>query len=214
MGKNNMSTLSKPVLRAASILGFFSFIGIGLVSLTHLVTEDRIIENERLFVTKTLREIVPDKLHDNDLLNSSIQVVDPLLAQGNRPVTLYKAFKNNNLVAIIASPMSADGYNGTIKLLVAIKKDGSLLGVRVTSHHETPGLGDGIESHKSDWIHSFNGLSLQQPPLNGWAVKRDGGQFDQFTGATITPRAVVKAVLNTLKYYQANRALLMDANNE
>ncbi len=214
MGKNNMSTLSKPVLRAASILGFFSFIGIGLVSLTHLVTEDRIIENERLFVTKTLREIVPDKLHDNDLLNSSIQVVDPLLAQGNRPVTLYKAFKNNNLVAIIASPMSADGYNGTIKLLVAIKKDGSLLGVRVTSHHETPGLGDGIESHKSDWIHSFNGLSLQQQPLTGWAVKRDGGQFDQFTGATITPRAVVKAVLNTLKYYQANRALLMDANNE
>ena len=214
MGKNNMSTLSKPVLRAASILGFFSFIGIGLVSLTHLVTEDRIIENERLFVTKTLREIVPDKLHDNDLLNSSIQVVDPLLAPDNHPVTLYKAFKNNNLVAIIASPLSADGYNGTIKLLVAIKKDGSLLGVRVTSHHETPGLGDGIESHKSDWIHSFNGLSLQQPPLTGWAVKRDGGQFDQFTGATITPRAVVKAVLNTLKYYQANRALLMDANNE
>jgi len=214
MGKNNMSILSKPVLRAASILGLFSFIGIGLVSLTHSVTEDRIIENERQFITKTLREIVPNNLHDNDLLNSSVQVSDPLLAPDNRPVTLYKAFKNNELIAIIASPLSADGYNGSIKLLVAIKKDGSLLGVRVVSHHETPGLGDGIESHKSDWIYSFNGLSLQQPPLSGWAVKRDGGQFDQFTGATITPRAIVKAVLNTLKYYQANRALLTDANNE
>jgi len=214
MGKNNMSTLSKPVLRAASILGFFSFIGIGLVSLTHLVTEDRIIENERQFVTKTLREIIPDNLHDNDLLSNTIQVTDPLLAPDNRPVTLYKAFKNNKLVAIIASPLSTGGYNGSIKLLVAIKKDGSLLGVRVVSHHETPGLGDSIESHKSDWIYSFNGLSLQQPLLSGWAVKRDGGQFDQFTGATITPRAIVKAVLNTLQYYQINNPLLTDTSNE
>jgi len=119
-----------------------------------------------------------------------------------------RAFKQQQLVAIIAAPTAPDGYNGSIKLLVAIRQNGDLMGVRVVAHQETPGLGDAIDSNKSNWIYSFNGRSLNNPELIDWKVKRDGGHFDQFTGATITPRAVVKMVLKTLQYYQANQTTL------
>lgn len=194
-------------MKAGWVLGLFSLIGIGLVSLTHSFTHEKIAENERLFVLKNLRELVPDNLHDNDLLADTLTVSDDNFF-GKNNVTIYRATNNNQLVALIATPTAPDGYSGSIKLLVAIKENGELLGVRTVSHHETPGLGDAIDTNKSNWIYDFTGRSLNNPSTTHWRVKRDGGKFDQFTGATITPRAVVKAVLKTLQYYQANKTSL------
>jgi len=111
-------------------------------------------------------------------------------------------------VALVIEALAPDGYSGTIRLLVGINIDGSLGGVRVVAHRETPGLGDAIEEERSDWILGFTGKSLQDPPLQKWAVKKDGGAFDQLTGATITPRAVVKAVRQALLYYRDQKDAL------
>ena len=108
--------------------------------------------------------------------------------------------------------VAPDGYNGSIRLLVAINLDSTLAGVRVVQHRETPGLGDAIDAQRSDWILGFDGKSLTTPPRKDWKVKRDGGDFDQFTGATITPRAVVKAVKKALLYFQANGHGLFEHN--
>ena len=108
---------------------------------------------------------------------------------------------------IVTAP---DGYNGDIRLLAAIDVTGTVLGVRVVSHRETPGLGDPIEVERSDWVLGFTGKSLLSPQGKSWAVKRDGGEFDQFTGATISPRAVVKAVHNTLLYFKTNQKSLFE----
>lgn len=193
------------MLKAGWVLGLFSLIGIGLVSLTHSVTHEKIIENERLFILKNLHDLVPNDLHDNDLIADSVTVIDANAFGEGREVTLYRATKQGQLIALIASPTAPDGYNGSIKLLVAIKSNGDILGIRAVLHHETPGLGDAIDINKSDWVHSFSGKSLKNLESRRWRVKKDGGDFDQFTGATITPRAVVKAVLKTLQYYQANQ---------
>lgn len=200
-----MSDTRSILIKSSLVLGVFSLIGIGLVSLTYEVTHEKIAENERLFVLKSLRELVPENSHDNDLLNDSILIASPNQFSDKHPVTVYKAFKNNQLIAIIVAPTAPDGYNGSIKLLIAIKENGELIGVRAVSHHETPGLGDAIDTNKSQWVYDFNGLSLANRPLRLWRVKKDGGEFDQFTGATVTPRAVVKIVLKTLQYYQANK---------
>jgi|TARA_R110002096_G_scaffold379_3_gene2285 electron transport complex protein RnfG len=206
-----MASNKKLILNAGLVLGLFSFIGIGLVSFTYALTQQQIAENERLFVLKNLRELVPEHLHDNDLLADSLQVSDTRLFKNERTVTLYRAFKGEHLVAMIAQVTAPDGYNGSIKLLVAIQENGQLMGVRAVSHHETPGLGDAIDTNKSDWVFAFNGHSLSDPTPAYWKVKRDGGVFDQFTGATITPRAVVKTVLKTLQYYQAHKQTLTQA---
>ena len=124
------------------------------------------------------------------------------------PVTVYRARKQGKPVALALTTFAPDGYNGTIKILVGINYNGSLAGIRIVSHHETPGLGDAIETDRSNWVYQFNNKSLVNPTPKKWGVKRDGGVFDQFTGATITPRAVVKAVYRSLLYYQANRKML------
>jgi electron transport complex protein RnfG len=205
-----MAEKKTSMIKAGLVLGLFSLVGIGLVSLTYSVTHEKIAENERLFLLKNLQELVPQSIHDNDLLADTIQVSNAEAFGQNNEITIYRAKKNEKLIALIATPTAPDGYNGSIKLLVAIKENGELMGVRAVSHHETPGLGDAIDTNKSEWVFSFNGRSLSNLDSKYWRVKRDVGEFDQFTGATITPRAVVKAVLKTLQYYQAHKAELTD----
>jgi electron transport complex protein RnfG len=123
-------------------------------------------------------------------------------------VTLYRAYRNGRPVAVLGTPVAPDGYSGSIRLLIGLYADGTLAGVRVLAHRETPGLGDFIEASRSDWILGFAGKSLHDPTASGWAVRKDGGVFDQFTGATITPRAVVKAVHRFLIYYEQQRERL------
>jgi len=193
------------MLITAILLGVFAVVGTGMVAYTFDITAERIAINEREALLQSLHAIVPSALHDNDLPSDTITVKSKELLGTGKPVTVYRARKNGIPIAAILTPIAPDGYNGAIKLLVAISYQGDILGVRVISHRETPGLGDAIDKDKSDWVDDFRGHALANLGELGWHVKRDGGEFDQFTGATITPRAVVKAVYNSLQYFKAHR---------
>jgi len=195
----------KNMIISAVLLGLFAVVGTGMVSLTYENTAERIAANHRATLMKTLHELIPPEQHDNDLFSDTTSVTDPALLGSNRPVNVYRARKAGQPVAAIIECIAPDGYNGNIYLLVAIKYNGQLAGVRVVNHKETPGLGDAVNLSHSNWILDFTGKSLQNPKAKQWAVKRDGGVFDQFTGATITPRAVVKAVHNSLIYFNQHR---------
>ena len=196
-----------PILIAAGILGAFAVGGVGLVAITHELTSARIAANERAAMLRKVQAIVPAERMDNDPLSDRIQVSDPDLL-GGEVTDVYRARSGDEPVAVILNPVAPNGYSGPIKLLVAVLEDGSLGGVRVLSHQETPGLGDRIEEAKSDWVLGFSGRSLADPVEDQWRVKRDGGAFDQFTGATITPRSIVEAVRNTLLFVrQQGKAL-------
>ncbi|MCJ7558124.1 MAG: electron transport complex subunit RsxG [Gammaproteobacteria bacterium] len=192
-------------LRAGALLAVFALAGGSLLALTYSGTRERIAENERAFTLRSLNEIVDTHRYDNDLFTDVVLVTDRDLLGSKDPVSVYRARKNGQAVAAIIASQAPDGYNGTIKLLVGVNVDGGLAGVRITGHRETPGLGDGIELERSNWVLDFAGHGLGRPAIEGWQVKRDGGDFDQFTGATITPRAVVRAVKNTLLYFDAHK---------
>ena len=199
--------LPRHTLNAAALLGLFSLIGLGGIAWVHENTRERIAANERAALLHALEELVPPQGFDNDILGDTLTIRDSAL-DARQPTTAYRARKNGRPVAVVLSPTAPDGYNGAIKLLVAIRADGVLEGVRAIAHRETPGLGDPIDTDKSDWIRSFAGRSLGDPPEARWQVRRDGGDFDQFTGATLTPRAVVKAVRRSLVFFGKNRARL------
>jgi electron transport complex protein RnfG len=191
------------MLRAAVTLAGFSAVGVTLVALTQAGTRERIAEVERQVLLRHLHAVVSPDLHDNDPTRDVVEVHDPVRLGTDQPVTVYRARREGEPVAAILTPVAPDGYSGRIRLMIAVKQDGTLAGVRVLGHQETPGLGDAIEERRSPWITRFAGRSLTNPPRERWKVKRDGGDFDQLTGATITPRAVVKAVRNTLELFQA-----------
>jgi electron transport complex protein RnfG len=198
-----------PLLVAAGILGAFAVGGVGLVAITHDLTAPRIAENERAAVLRQVQAIVPQGSMDNDPLEDRI-VVSNLELLGMRSTQVYRVRSNGEPVAVILNPVAPNGYGGPIRLLVSVLADGTLGGVRVLAHQETPGLGDKIEEAKSDWIHTFAGKSLGNPPADDWTVRRDGGAFDQFTGATITPRAIVQAVRRTLEFVASQGQALFE----
>ena len=190
----------------AVILCLFAIAGTAMVAFTHDRTRDRIAANEREVLMRKLNVLIPQDDYDNNLFEDTLKVRDAKLLGTDEAVTVYRARREGKPVALVMAPVAPDGYSGTIKLLVGIGYDGILTGVRVSAHHETPGLGDAIDEERSDWIFGFDGKSLGNPPLDRWRVKRDGGAFDQLTGATITPRAIVKAVRKSLLYYREHRA--------
>jgi electron transport complex protein RnfG len=196
------------LLRSAASLGLVALAGTTLLAGVHRLTADRIAEQERRAMLSQLSEIVPTERYDNDLRDDRFTFRDEQHFPGGQTVTAYRARLDGRPVAVILRFAAPDGYNGPIGLLAGIDADGRLAGVRVTAHRETPGLGDGIEIEKSDWIRGFERKSLNSPPPAGWQVKRDGGEFDQFTGATITPRAIVEAVQRALQYYESHREAL------
>lgn len=205
-----MNSKTHPALRSGALLGLIALLGTSLLAGVNALTHERIVEQEKLRILRQLNELVPAGSYNNDLLEDSMEIDDAAFFHHPNPVTVFRARLDGQLVAVLMLVTAADGYNGDIRLLSGIDADGTLLGVRVISHRETPGLGDPIELARSDWILGFTGKSLLEPKSSDWAVKRDGGEFDQFTGATITPRAVVKAVHNTLLYFEANRQLLFN----
>lgn len=190
-----------PILIAGGLLAMFTGAGTGLVALTHEHTAERIAANERLALLGSFSVLVPPASVDNDMATDMLLVRRPDLL-GTETTKVYRGRLRGEPVAVVLDPIVPDGYAGPIKLLVAVRRDGTLGGVRVLSHKETPGLGDRIEETKSGWLHSFNDKSLTNPTPEAWKVKKDGGMFDQFTGATITPRSIVKAVKNTLIFVQ------------
>lgn len=206
--------LLRYMLTTGAFLGLFAVIGTGMVATTFINTEAAIAENERQALLSSLHELVPPRLHDNEIDEDTLTLKDADLLGSKKPVTAYQARKFGHPVAVILAATAPDGYNGDIKLLVAIDEYGLLLGVRVISHHETPGLGDSIDRERTDWIDSFTGYSLDNPGNLGWHVEKDGGIFDQFTGATITPRAVVKAVHKALQYFESHKDVLLTPVDE
>ena len=203
-----MKTIARSMGVAALILIGFSVVGSGLVAMTYNSTKDIIAEAQRAALEASLSQLVPADRYDNRVADDQIEVVAPEWLGTDQPVAVYRARKNGQPVALFATPFAPDGYSGPIQLLIGVYADGTLAGVRVLAHKETPGLGDGIEEKRSPWILAFVGKSLGNPQPESWKVKKDGGVFDQFTGATITPRAVVKATRKFLEYVQTHREQL------
>ena len=189
------------------LLAAFAVIATSLIIGVQVLTEDKIAKQQQQQVLRTLNQLIPPALHDNDLYQSCRLLQEPALGS-SKAQPLYRAWVNDQPTALAAEIVAPDGYSGAIRLLLAIKPDGEVLGVRTLRHQETPGLGDKIEVKKSDWIKSFAGKRVRGEDDNRWAVQRDDGMFDQFTGATITPRAVVSAVKRaTLKLQQQTDVL-------
>lgn len=190
-------------------LAIFAIITAGAIALTQVLTKDRIAHNKAEAQARALYEIVPKSAMDNDLLADIYVINDASTIGYEEPVSAYLA-RNNGLVHTVLFPVVApDGYTGKIDLLVGIKTDSSLAGVRVLAHRETPGLGDKVELKKSDWLLSFNQQKLDGQYDPTWAVKKDGGRFDQFTGATITPRAIVNATRRAILLFEEHKAAML-----
>ncbi len=209
-----MAKLGKSIGFNSVVLGLFALITAAVLASTYLGTKDRIAAAQREVAKRALLEIVPLDRHTNDLLLDTVPIPANYwhtLGIDDDGGEVNIARQGDEPVAVIIPAVAPDGYNGDINLIIGINIDGSLAGVRVVSHHETPGLGDKIDLKKSNWIVGFNGKSLTNPAPELWKVKKDKGAFDQFTGATITPRAVVQQVYKTLKYYNEDRARLLKA---
>ncbi|WP_299734191.1 electron transport complex subunit RsxG [uncultured Endozoicomonas sp.] len=201
------------IIRNSFGLGLFAVFTVGLISITWILTQEKIQTQVRAYEARALMEILPQKTHDNVLVDSKTTLEPSRLLSSQTTTEAYVALNNGEVSAVILPVIAPDGYNGRIDLLVGIKRDGSLAGVRAVTHKETPGLGDKINTNVSDWILSFAGKSLNQPTAEGWSVKKDGGDFDQFTGATITPRAVVAAVHRALTYFETHQKHLLNPRN-
>ena len=201
--------LMQSITRNSVLLAIFALCTTALIAGTYLLTREDIALQKRIAEEKALLQIVSRERHDNSMLDDTLTVGPEATGLGLREEKrIYIARRGGKTVAVIIPAVAPDGYTGKIDLIVGVNTDGTVAGVRALSHRETPGLGDKVDLKKSDWILGFNGRSLGNPTLDGWAVKKDRGVFDQFTGATITPRAVVTATLRVLQYAQANRAAL------
>ena len=194
------------MLRAGGVLGAFGLIAAAVLGGTWSLTADRIREAEQQRLLQQLEEVLPAGGYDNAVASDTLLVDSDALGPGTH--TVWRARKDGQPVAAVLGAVTPDGYSGPIALLVGIAYDGRITGVRVTSHRETPGLGDKIDLSRSDWVLDFDGRSLLTPGPRDWTVRKDGGVFDQFAGATITPRAVVRAVHRSLQYFAENRETL------
>lgn len=200
-----MSAFKDHILRVGLILAAFAIGATSLVAITEQNTKQKIADNEKQTLLKAINAVVPANKYNNEILGDTIVLPATDALNTTEESVVYRARLNQQAAAVVLPAIAPNGYNGKIKLLIGIYADGSLAGVRVISHKETPGLGDKIDIKKADWILAFNGLSIGKPAQTKWAVKKDGGEFDQFTGATITPRAVVAAVKAALLYFEQNR---------
>lgn len=204
--------LGQSITRNSFLLAMFAVITTILIAGTHLLTKDKIALEQRKAEEKSLLQIVSADRHDNSMLDDTLPVGASTSGLGLKSdKQIYLAKKQDKVIAAIIPLTATDGYSGDIDLIVGINADGSIAGVRILTHKETPGLGDKVDIKKSSWVLSFNGRSLDNPESTGWAVKKDKGVFDQFTGATITPRAVVGATLRALQYAQLNHDMLFGA---
>ncbi len=200
----------RSTLLYAGVLGGFTTLAAALLVAGNLATRDAIAQRAQDDLLASLGQVVPASVHDNDLLKDTVTV----RAADGTTLTVYRA-RRDGQVRAVAFRTEGQGYGGAISLVMGVDRDGKLLGVRVLAHSETPGLGDRIEPAKDRWITRFSGRSLDDPAPAQWGVKKDGGVFDQFSGATITPRAVVKAIKEGLLLFQSRRQeLLDDAGNK
>lgn len=207
-----MKRIARSTLQTAANLIFFAIIATAILASVFFMTHDAIVKSEEAEKMKLITQIVPPSLFDNDVIQDKLSVApSPLL--GTEDVTIaYRARLQGEPSAVVLESIAPDGYSGKIFLILAVRANGELAGVRVVTHKETPGLGDYIELPKDPWIKGFDGKSREVYKDDDWKVKKDGGQFAYMAGATITPRAIVKAVNKALIYYAENREQLFAAN--
>ena len=196
-------------LRTGTILFAFALVATALLVFTFIRTQPTIERSQQAERLSLLSQVLPHALYDNDLLSSVISVPPDELLSTRQPSSIWIARRGDQITAVALEAIAPDGYSGDIALLIGVDVDGALTGVRVTAHRETPGLGDYIVRSKSPWIEQFVGKSLTTPAVKRWKVAKDGGAFDARAGATITPRAVVKAVHGALDYFARHRAALV-----
>lgn len=204
-----LSSISKNSL----LLGGFALFIAAILAGTYSQTHERIQQAQRAAQQKALYEIIPRDQHENDLLADTVTIPASALAElGLKQASqVHIARQSGQVSAIIIPAVAPDGYSGDIHLIIGVMRDGSIAGVRVVAHNETPGLGDKMDVQKGRWIFSLDNRSLTNPELAGWAVKKDGGVFDQFTGATITPRAIINAVKRALIVVKREHELFFPA---
>ena len=202
--------MKKIIGKNGVLLGLFALICTGLIALTQWLTAPKIAQQQQQQLQSTLQAVLPANGYNNQPSQHCIVLEDPQLGGAQQA---YLAFNDAQPAGMAITVTAPNGYSGNIQLLVGVDDKVKVTGVRTLQHNETPGLGDKIELRVSDWILSFNGKHYDAEMDNLWAVKKDGGQFDQFTGATITPRAVVQAVASALQYIEQNQAsLYLQAN--
>ncbi len=204
-----LTSATRNATRTGLILLVFALVGTAALAWTFGLTHPAIEASEKAEKLRLLNQVMPRALYDNDLIGSQRELPAADLLGTSQPSAFWTARKNGRIIGLVLEAIAPDGYGGDISLLVGLSVAGDILGVRVTAHHETPGLGDYIDIAKSDWIRSFDGHSLTRPAAKLWKVKKDGGAFDSVAGATITPRAVVKAVRGALEYATKHRAELL-----
>ncbi|GAB5992216.1 MULTISPECIES: electron transport complex subunit RsxG [Aeromonas] len=201
----------KSMRKNGLILALFALGCTALVVLTHELTKEKVAQQQQREKLQTLSALLPEGSYDNDLVASCKLVTSRKYLGSDQPQALYTATKGGIATGYALETIAPDGYSGAIRLIVGIDAKGTISAVRVLEHKETPGLGDKIELKKSGWINSFAGKFLSADNEASWAVTKDGGEFDAFTGATITPRAVVKAVKNLLTLQQKHPEWLSNA---
>ncbi len=205
-----MTTVIEPGYRnhigyQGALLGGFVTLATALLVIGNLSTVEPIAKRQEEDLLNSLAQVIPAEIHENNLLDNTISITE----KDKKPVQIYRAQKGQTVTAV-AYGITAQGYAGEIRIILGIDKNGEVLGVRVLAHTETPGLGDKIEEKKSHWILGFNGLSLSNTPDSAWGVKKDHGRFDQFSGATITPRGVIKAIKQGLKFFNTHKTVLLE----
>ncbi|MBR9828764.1 MAG: electron transport complex subunit RsxG [Oceanospirillales bacterium] len=202
-----MNEIITAIRNNAVAIGLFAIVTSAVIAFTQLATREQISLNKAEFQARALFEIVPEQV-DPQLVNHKLQLQAPELGL-DAPADIYQAIQDGRVVTVLLPVIAPDGYSGDIELLIGIHADSTLAGVRVLSHKETPGLGDKIELSKSDWILTFDNAEMAMSGDDSWAVKKDGGRFDQFTGATITPRAIVGATARAIEFFRAHRERLL-----
>ena len=196
---------------SGTVLSLFAAITSVAIGWTYLGTKEQIDFEVRRAEARQLLEIFPPDTHDNEIVDDVFEVAADTALLGIRVSRHgYRVRQGNTVIGVILPATARDGYSGDIRALVGVRQDGSVAGVRVVAHRETPGLGDKVDLRKSDWVLDFNDRSLANPALSGWNVEKAGGVFDQFTGATVTPRAVILATRRALEYATLNAAALFE----
>lgn len=202
----NFEELRSRVSYQTGALALMALVVSAALALADHGTRDAIALRNAEDLKASLTQVIPSRLYDADLLDDVVMLpVGPAAA----PLKIYRARRHGEISAV-AFTVVGQGYAGPIEALMGVDRQGRILGVRVTSHQETPGLGDKIEHRKSHWIFAFEGRSLNDPAPQAWRVKKDGGAFDQLTGATITPRAVVQGVKQGLEVFAAHQRQLLE----
>ncbi|MGJ8682315.1 electron transport complex subunit RsxG [Paraglaciecola sp.] len=214
-------TVQSNMTKNGLILGIFAVVTTGLIALTYFGTKQQIAEQQQKKLLSILNAVVDENSYDNNIHLDCAEITAPNFLGTDTPSRIYRATSQGQPTAVAIETTAPDGYSGKIKLVVGmfsadpaqVSKQATVSGVRVLEHKETPGLGDKIELRINDWILDFNQQEYNADNAHMWAVKKDGGQFDQFTGATITPRAVVGAVKKSIEFYLANRDDIFSSEN-